>query len=429
MSIPFWALIPFAVQLIAIALVPVFWGKFWERNRNKMLISIVLSIPVFVFMFANQMGGAIWNQILFDYFPFIILLCALFVITGGIFIGGDFVARPSVNTAFLAIGYILASFMGTTGAAILLIRPLLNANRQRKHKTHTILFFIAAVANCGGLLTPLGDPPLFLLHLRGANFSWFLQLFPQWLFAGAMLLAIYYFIDYKYFRKESWESISADLREKIPFHIKGNVNFLFLLGVIAAVAFINPQYFPSMNFPHTPLYIKFLREIILIILIFLSLFLTKKTIRQRNKFTWQPIIEVAVIFFSIFVTITPVLLFLNYNAQNFAMTKPWHFYYATGTLSAFLDNAPTALAFHSIAQGLPSVGTNVAGISESLLKAISVGSVFFGSMTYIGNGPNFMVKLIAEENSVKMPSFFAYILKFSLVVLLPIYILTQLLFV
>ncbi|MCL1868277.1 MAG: sodium:proton antiporter [Paludibacter sp.] len=429
MLVPVWILIPFAAQLIVIAVAPLFFDKWWGGNQNKLLVSLALSVPVVIFMFANQIGSAVGHQILFDYVPFIILLCSLFVITGGIYFGGDITARPLVNTAFLGIGYVLASFMGTTGAAMLLIRPLLTTNQQREYKTHTVLFFIAAVANCGGLLTPLGDPPLFLLYLRGAEFSWFMHLLPQWLFTGAMLLTIYYFVDCKYFKKESWAAISADVREQTPIHIKGNVNFALLLGVIAAVAFINPQYFPSMTSEHAPLYIKLLREIVLVFLIVLSLILTKKTVRKQNKFTWHPIIEVAVIFLGIFVTITPCLLFLNTHAHSMGLTQAWHFYYAAGALSSFLDNAPTALAFHSIAQGLPLVGTAVAGISENLLKAISVGAVFFGSMTYIGNGPNFMVKTIAEENHIPMPSFFAYIFKFSLIVLLPIYILTQLLFV
>ena len=428
MSIPTWILIPFCVQLIVIAIAPLFFEHWWENNRNKLFVSLVLSVPPVIYLLAHQMGIKLEHQIFYDYVPFIILLCTLFVVTGGIHIGGDIQALPSTNTAFLGIGYVLASIIGTTGAAMLLIRPLLTTNQQRLYKTHTVLFFIAAVANCGGLLTPLGDPPLFLLHLRGAGFTWFLHLLPEWAFTGTMLLTIYYFTDRIYFRKEPWEDISADIREKVPIHIKGNVNFILLFAVVLSVAFINPEYISAMKDHDAPLYIKFLREEALVLLIILSLILTKKHVRGQNKFTWSPILEVAAVFLGIFITMTPALIFLNQHAQTIGLSKPWHFYYATGSLSSFLDNAPTALALHSVAEGLPLQGTAIAGISEILLKAIAVGAVFFGSMTYIGNGPNFMIKAIAEENKVPMPSFFAYIIKFSLIVLLPIYIITQLLF-
>ncbi|MDR1653203.1 MAG: sodium:proton antiporter [Prevotellaceae bacterium] len=424
--IPFWALAPFVIQLLIIAVAPLFFERFWEKNLNKLIVSLVLSVPIVVFMLSNGMTATLEHQILFDYLPFIILLCSLFVITGGIHLGGDIAAKPSVNTAFLGIGYVIASIMGTTGAAMLLIRPVLNTNSQRKYKTHTVLFFIAAVANCGGMLTPLGDPPLFLLYLRGASFTWFLNLLPEWAFVGAILLTIYYFTDKYYFKKENWQAISADLREKIPIHTHGNINFILLTGVVLSVAFLNKDFFEKTGIEQY--YFEGLRETVLVVLILMSLALTKKTVRRQNKFTWSPILEVAAIFLGIFITMTPALLFLNQHAQTMGLHSDWQFYYATGILSSFLDNAPTALAFHSIAQGLPTTGSMVAGISETLLKAIAMGAVFFGSMTYIGNGPNFMVKAIAEENKAPMPSFFAYIVKFSLIVLLPIYIVTQLLF-
>ncbi|MDR1592102.1 MAG: sodium:proton antiporter [Prevotellaceae bacterium] len=429
MQIPVWALIPFVVQLLVIAVAPLFFEHFWEKNRNKLIVSLLLSIPIVCFMLANGMATELEHQILFDYLPFIILLCALFVITGGIHLSGDLQAKPSVNTTYLAIGYVLASIMGTTGAAMLLIRPVLTTNQQRKFKTHTVLFFIAAVANCGGLLTPLGDPPLFLIYLRGAEFTWFLKLLPQWVVTGVALLTIYYLVDkYYYFKREAWTAISADLREKTPFRTHGNINFVLLLGVILSVAFVNAEYIPQMNAPHAPIFVKFLREIALTLLIIASVLLTKKDVRARNKFTWTPILEVAALFLGIFVTMTPALLYLNQHAATMGLHSPWHFYYATGALSSFLDNAPTALAFHSVAQGLPEIGTLVAGVPEILLKAIAVGAVFFGAMTYIGNGPNFMVKAIAEENGIPMPSFFAYMFTFSLIVLLPIYVIVQLLF-
>ncbi len=293
----------------------------------------------------------------------------------------------------------------------------------------TVVFFIVLVANCGGLLTPLGDPPLFLLYLRGASFTWFMHLLPEWLFVGSLLLAIYYLLDrFYYFKKEEWTNISADIKEKRPLRVSGNINFVFLLGVVASVAFINQQYIPQMSEHDAPFYIKFLRELVLMVLIALSLVFTKREVRGQNNFTWSPILEVAALFLGIFATMTPALLFLNQHSASLGVVSPAQFYYFTGTLSSFLDNAPTAVAFHSVAEGLPLVGNQVTGISEIILKAISTAAVFFGAMTYIGNGPNFMVKSIAEENNVPMPSFFTYILKFSLPVLLPVYILCQLLF-
>ena len=431
-KIPLWALIPFALMLMTIAISPLIVGQWWERNRHKLVVSFFLGIPTAIFLINKGLYHELEHQILNDYLPFIVLLGALFVIAGGIHLSGDIMAKPSVNTLFLAIGFVMASIMGTTGAAMLLIRPLLSTNSQRQHKTHTILFFIAIVANCGGLLTPLGDPPLFLLYLRGANFTWFANLAPEWLFMGSVLLLLYYFTDRYFFRKEPWQNISAEMREVQPLKIGGSLNFVFLLGVVLSVAFINESYIPEMAEAEAPMWIKYLREIVLLLLITLSLYTTKEKVRELNQFTWRPIIEVAVVFLGIFITMTPALIYLNQNAASFGLHSPAQFYYATGGLSSFLDNAPTALAFHGLAQGLVDSGqgvAEVAGIPEILLKAISVGAVFFGAMTYIGNGPNFMVKAIAEANGVKMPSFFGYMIKFSLIVLLPLYILTQLLFI
>ena len=375
------------------------------------------------------------HQLFGDYIPFIVLLLALYVITGGIHLSGDIKAKPWVNTTFLALGWLLASIMGTTGAAMLLIRPLLATNQQREHKVHTVLFFIALCANCGGLLTPLGDPPLFMLFLRGAEFTWFLSMWAPWLLTGALLMAIYFALDTYYYNKEHWTAISADHREHTPIKVQGKVNFIYLIGVVLTVALINPGTIPQMGVEGAPLWIKYLREIILISLTLLSLYTTTKDIRfVLNKFTWDPIIEVAVLFLGIFTTMTPALAYLNDNAASLGLDKVWQFYYTSGALSSFLDNTPTAVAFHSVASGLTSEqmaafgNEMMAGIPEILLMAICIGSVFFGAMTYIGNGPNFMVKAIAEENGVKMPSFFGYMFKFSLIVLLPIYILVQLIF-
>jgi Na+/H+ antiporter NhaD/arsenite permease-like protein len=298
------------------------------------------------------------------------------------------------------------------------------------------------------VLTPLGDPPLFVLYLRGVEFTWFLKLLPQWLFAGAMLLLMYYIADNHYYNNE--RKLAAQLRQRPyegfmnaiaePFaeevatpkkaEFKGLVNVIYLLVILFAVAFINPGQIPAMGEHDAPLYMRFLREIVLVAVIILSLLTTKRSVREANHFTWTPIIEVAVLFIGIFSTMTPAMIYLNANAASLGLEAPWQFYYSTGLLSSFLDNAPTAVAFYTIATGLPvaeGVAT-VASIPEVLMKAISLGAVFFGSMTYIGNGPNFMIKSIAEESGIAMPSFFGYIFKFSILVLLPVYFLVQVIF-
>lgn len=430
-----WSLIPFGLMLLAIALLPLFAEKFWEKNVNKLVVAVLIGLPTAIMLIAGGMSHELEQQILSDYLPFIILLTSLFVITGGIHLSGDIQAKPWVNTLFLAIGWLLASVMGTTGAAMLLIRPLLTTNRQREHKIHTVLFFIALVANCGGLLTPLGDPPLFMLFLRGADFGWFVHLFPQWAFVGAMLLLLYYALDSYYYKREHWTALSADAREHQPLRLEGKVNLLYLVGVVLSVAFLNASVIPEMADPASPLWVKFLREIVLCILTVMSLYTTSHQLRyEKNQYSWHPIVEVALIFFGIFVTMTPALSYLRDNAASLGLNQPWQFYYATGALSSFLDNTPTAVAFHSVASGLLPAQmaaldtTVVADVPEILLEAICLGAVFFGSMTYIGNGPNFMVKAVAEDNGVKMPSFFGYIFKFSFIVLLPVYILAQLIF-
>lgn len=430
-QVPIWALIPFVIMLLTIAIGPLIAEHWWEGNRNKLIVSLFLGVPTAMFLINKGLATNLEHQLLFDYIPFIVLLATLFVVTGGIHLSGDIKAKPIVNTIFLAIGYLLASIMGTTGAAMLLIRPILATNTQRRYKLHTVLFFIAAVANCGGLLTPLGDPPLFLLYLRGVHFTWFLHLLPEWAFVGGMLFLIYFLVDTYLYKKEHWTALSADAREVEPIRIHGKINFIYLIGIILSVAFINGSYIPEMNNADAHLWIKYLREIVLASIIGLSLYTTKKEVRTANKFSWGPILEVAVLFLGIFTTMTPALIFLTQNAAHLGLTESWEFYYSTGALSSFLDNTPTAVAFYGVAEGLVEAGVataEIAGIPTSLLRSIALGSVMFGAMTYIGNGPNFMVKSIAEENGIKMPSFFGYIIKFSLVILLPIYILTQLLF-
>jgi Na+/H+ antiporter NhaD/arsenite permease-like protein len=418
---------PFFLLLLAIAVLPLTLGRFWEKNLNKLLVALALSLPVVVVFLARGDATPLFHSLVFDYVPFIVLLSALFTITGGIHLSGDIEATPAVNTLFLGTGAILASLMGTTGAAMLLIRPVLHTNKERRFKVHTVLFFIAIVANCGGLLTPLGDPPLFMMYLRGAPFAWFLQMGPEWLTANGLLLLIYFFADMHYHRREPAEALISDKTRIVPLRLHGTLNFVWLLGVVLAVALLNEQTVPALGRAG---YLKFAREAVILALAALSWFTTKRGVRQWNHFTWHPILEVAFLFLGIFMTMVPCLLFLQTHAASIGVRLPAQFYYAGGALSSFLDNTPTAVTFHSLALGLGvKAGTLTAGIPDSLLKAIAAGAVFFGSMTYIGNGPNFMVKAVAEHARVKMPHFFGYMLKFSLVVLLPVFILVQLLFI
>jgi len=428
--IPSWMLIPFVVMLLCIAVLPLIphVGEWWEENLHKLYVSLILGVPVGIWLCVNGMSHELMHQMIYDYVPFILLLMALFVTTGGICIRGDLKATPMTNTIIMALGWLLASFMGTTGAAMLLIRLLLSTISQRKYKVHTVLFFIAIVANCGGLLSPLGDPPLFLLFQKGADFMWWMQnMVGEWLVTGALLLAIYYVVDLYYYKKEPMENIRADISQTRQIRMTGLINILWLLCVIASTMFINPKYIPAMGAEHAPWYLKLLREWAFILIIGASWFTTKKAVRVNNNYSWTPILEVACVFLGIFATMTPALMFLEEMKESIqqVISQPWQYVYMTGALSAFLDNAPTAMVFNSMAPSgdIPGLASDV------FLKAISMGAVFFGALTYIGNGPNFMVKSIAEQEKIEMPSFFGYMIKFSLIVLLPVYIIVQLIFI
>lgn len=427
--IPAWMLIPFVAMLLCIAILPLTrLEEWWEHNLHKLYVSLLLGIPVGIWLVANGMGHELEHQMVYDYVPFILLLMALFVTTGGIRIKGDLVAKPVTNTCIMAVGWVLASFMGTTGAAMLLIRLLIQTISQRKYKAHTILFFIAIVANCGGLLTPLGDPPLFLLFQKGADFTWFFSLTPEWAVTGLLLLITYFCMDSYYYKKEPKENLEADLTQKTAISFGGLINIFWLLCVIASTMFINGKYIPAMAEHDAPFYTKLLREWAFILIIVLSMVTTKKQTRIDNNFSWTPILEVACVFVGIFATMTPALMFLGNMKEEIqqVLSEPWHYVYCTGILSAFLDNAPTAMVFNEMAPSNPMVP---ALASDLYLRAVSIGAVFFGALTYIGNGPNFMVKSIAEQSGIKMPSFFGYMIKFSLLICLPIYIIVQLIFI
>jgi Na+/H+ antiporter NhaD/arsenite permease-like protein len=440
-------LIPFVVMLLCIAILPLIphVGEWWEHNVHKLYVSLILGVPVGIWLCVNGMSHELIHQMIYDYVPFILLLMALFVTTGGICIRGDLKATPLTNTVILAIGWVLASFMGTTGAAMLLIRLLLETISQRKYKVHTVLFFIAIVANCGGLLSPLGDPPLFLLFQKGTPFMWWMQnMLPEWFVTGALLLAVYFVVDMYLYRKEPTVNIMSDVHEAKKLQMSGLINIVWLLCVIASTMFLTHAHFAQWfgyvakdaspeaieeAAEHMPFYIKLIREWVFILIIALSWLTTKKKVREDNSYSWVPIMEVACVFLGIFATMTPALMFLQQNPLP--IDQPWQFVYCTGALSAFLDNAPTAMVFHATATTLPVAEgvTAVAGIAPDFMKAISMGAVFFGALTYIGNGPNFMVKSIAEQSGIDMPSFFGYMIKFSLIVCLPIYVIVQLIFI
>ena len=428
--IPGWMLIPFVVMLLCIAVLPLIphVGEWWEENLHKLYVSLILGVPVGIWLCVHGMSHELMHQMIYDYVPFILLLMALFVTTGGLCIRGDLKATPFTNTKIMGLGWLLASFMGTTGAAMLLIRLLIATNQQRKYRVHTILFFIAIVANCGGLLSPLGDPPLFLLFQKGADFMWWMQnMLPEWLVTGALLLGLYFVADMYYYKKEPTANLMADVREAKKLTTTGLINIVWLLCVIASTMFINPKYIPSMGAHDAPWYLKLLREWAFILIIAASWLTTKKEVRVKNNYSWTPIMEVACVFLGIFATMTPALMFLENMKESIqqVISEPWQYVYMTGALSAFLDNAPTAMVFNSMAPC-----GDIAGLASDIyLKAISMGAVFFGALTYIGNGPNFMVKSIAEQEGIDMPSFFGYMIKFSLIILLPVYIIVQLLFI
>jgi Na+/H+ antiporter NhaD/arsenite permease-like protein len=413
-----WA-IPFALLLLSIAVLPLFAQHWWENNRNRAIVAAALSLPVVVWLFASGNAGKLPHAI-HEYVSFIALLGSLFVISGGIYVDGDLRATPKVNAAFLAIGGVLASFIGTTGASMVLIRPLLRTNSERRHVVHTVVFFIFVVSNCGGLLTPLGDPPLFMGYLRGVPFDWTLGLWKEWLGVNAALIAIYYVWDSRAIRRETPAALRLDRVRLEPIRVQGGLNFLLLLGVVASVALITA--------PHLAL----VRDGAMVGLAVTSLLLTNRDVRRRNAFTWGPIVEVAVLFAGIFVTMIPALMYLEHHGRDLGVSTPARFFWVTGVLSSFLDNAPTYLTFTSVAASVeaglhPGDAVDPADLRTILcypeghefLRAISLGAVFMGANTYIGNGPNFMVKAIADASGVRMPTFFGYML-YSAGVLVPV---------
>lgn len=448
--LPLWSAIPFVGILLSIALFPLLAPHFWHHHFPKISAAwaALFAIP-FLIAYKGDALHSIWHITIVDFIPFIILLAGLFTVAGGIVVRGSLRGSPAVNLALLLIGTVMASWVGTTGASMVLIRPLLRANAWRRHKVHVVVFFIFLVSNIGGSLTPLGDPPLFLGFLHGVSFFWTLKyIFLETLFVSGIVLAIFFALDTYYYKKET---PPPDDGVKEPIRIDGQLNFLFLAGIVGAVlmsGLVNLGEVPVGLGLHESVQ-NILRDLFILGMAYASWKTTKMELRKANEYTWGPILEVAYLFAGIFITIIPALAILKageHGALAFliqAVNTPRSYFWATGILSSFLDNAPTYLTFFNAAQGqlypglteaqavpylMGHVGTSGMPDGTHFLAAISSGAVFMGANTYIGNAPNFMVKAIAEEAGVPMPSFFGYMLKYSVPILVVTFILTSLVF-
>lgn len=451
-KLPLWSVIPFVGILLSIAIMPLLAPQIWHHHFGKVAAgwAVLLALP-FWLVYREAAFHEIAHIILIDYIPFIIVLWGLFTVGGGIVLKGGLIGTPVVNVVLLLVGTIMASWVGTTGAAMLLIRPLIRANAWRHHKQHIIIFFIFLVANIGGSLTPLGDPPLLLGFIHGVPFFWTMALLPAMLVAVALILAIFYLVD-GYFMKKENRPPPDHAKSQEPLHIEGAHNFLYLGGILALVLFSGSVQMSEITVLGVHLaWQDIIRNFGIVAMGWLSLKTTSRALRQSNDFTWAPILEVAYLFAGIFITIIPALVMLRAGSEG-AMAfitelvqEPWQYFWVTGILSSFLDNAPTYLTFFNTALGklhlteeevsaflatgetLGAAGPAALATFEQLLLAISMGAVFMGAVTYIGNAPNFMVRSIAEENGIQMPSFFGYML-WSVTILVPIFVITTIIF-
>ncbi|MFC0398658.1 sodium:proton antiporter [Paraburkholderia rhizosphaerae] len=438
-----WWGVPFACMLLSIAVFPLITPALWHHHQGKISAGWALALLVpFAFAFgATTAFGTLMHALFEEYLPFIVLLTTLYIVAGGVSINGNLHGSAALNTGLLALGTLLASIMGTTGAAMLLIRPLLRANDNRKHAAHVVVFFIFLVANVGGALSPLGDPPLFLGFLNGVSFFWTtVHLARPMLFNCVVLLAVFYVLDAYYFRRS--REVRAPFLDPTPdsrlFFIDGKINFVLLAAVVALVL-MSGLWRPGIEWHLFGARVELqnaVRDAALVVIALASLALTPRSARKANAFNWAPIVEVAKLFAGIFVTIAPVIMMLR-AGETGAFARLVHlihdesgqprdamYFWATGLLSSFLDNAPTYLVFFNLAGG---DAQHLMTTGASTLTAISAGSVFMGANSYIGNAPNFMVRAIAESRGVRMPSFFAY-LAWSGIVLIPLFIATTWLF-
>lgn len=435
-----WA-IPFAGILLSIATGPLFFPHFWEHHYGKIAAfwAVLVVVPLTLGFGFSTALGAVLHTMLLEYMSFIILLFALFTISGGILVAGNIHGTPLVNTGLLLIGAIMASIVGTTGASMILIRPTIRANDGRKHNAHVIIFFIFLVSNIGGSLTPLGDPPLFLGFLRGVDFFWTTtHMLPSATFIVVILLAVFYLLDTMLYRREG-EMRVIDPTPDSRVRIRGLINAPLLGGVIAAIL-MSGIWDPGVTFMVHGIELELqnlLRDAIIVVLAFVSLAVSRQEFRDANGFNWEPIREVAKLFAGIFICIIPVIAILQAGLDGAfaplvslvtgAAGQPDNvaYFWLTGTLSGFLDNAPTYLVFFEMAGGNPQ---ELMTVLAPTLTAISAGAVYMGALTYIGNAPNFMVYAIARSQGIAMPSFFGYIL-WSVAILVPVFILATFIFI
>lgn len=445
-GVPLWLCIPFAGLLLCIAVMPLVKGEWWEAHQPLVVVLwiLVMVIPFALLYGVGSSAETVLECTVNDYLTFIVLLFGLFCVSGNITMEGDFAGSPRINVGLLALGTLLASCIGTTGASMLMVRPVIKMNSWRRRKSHIMIFFIFMVSNMGGCLTPIGDPPLLMGFMRGVPFFWSLHLFPVLIFNMVILLFVFYHLDKRNYRRDIAEGRKPDISKPgTEFRIDGLHNIIFLIMIVAAV--ILSGVLPGMPafqdaagnargihiFGEVSLSFPSLIEIVLILLAaFLSFKTTDKEVRVKNHFTWGAIKEVAVLFIGIFITMQPALMLLKAVGPNLGITEPYQMFWATGALSSFLDNTPTYLVFLTTAGTLGFTGgiaTTLGTLPAKMLSAISCGAVFMGANTYIGNAPNFMVKSISDENGVNMPSFFGYML-WSVAVLIPVFIIDMFVF-
>lgn len=432
--------IPFIGMLLSIAIFPLIAGKWWEKKKQYIVIlwSLLFLIPFAVKYSAGVMGETLLDIVLNDYMTFIILLFGLFCVSGNIAIKGNFSGAPKVNVILLLIGTLLSSWIGTTGASMIMIRPIMRANAWRKRKVQIIVFFIFLVSNIGGCLTPVGDPPLLMGFMRGVPFFWSLRLLPVFILNTAILLVVFFFLDRRAYRKDIAEGHAPELTaEKTNVRIEGIHNIIFIVMIVVAVilsgALSSLPFFEkgvslteNINLSTASV----IEVAIILLAAFLSMKTTKKDVRIENQFSWAAIQEVAILFIGIFITMEPALLFLEAHGASLGLQHPWQMFWAAGALSSFLDNTPTYLVFLTTAGTLGAatgITTSVGTIAPVMLKAISCGAVCMGANTYIGNAPNFMVRSMAEEGGVRMPSFFGY-MAWSGSILIPVFFIDMLVF-
>lgn len=445
-TVPIWLCIPFAGLLLCIALLPLIRPKWWEEHQGLVSAAWIAAMAVtFCLVYgAGKTAETVLECIVNDYLTFIVLLFGLFCVSGNITMEGDFAGSPRVNVGLLAMGTLLASCIGTTGASMLMVRPVIKMNAWRKRKKHIMVFFIFMVSNMGGCLTPIGDPPLLMGFMRGVPFFWSLKLLPVLLLNMVILLFVFYHLDKRAYRKDIAQGRKPDISKPYTeFRIDGMHNLLFIVMIVVAVILsgLLPTTAAFQDAAGNVRGIHLLGEVVFtypamieIALILLAAFLsfrtTRKSIRKRNHFTWGPIREVAVLFIGIFITMQPALMLLKTVGPSLGISQPWQMFWSTGLLSSFLDNTPTYLVFLTTAGTLGFTGgiaTSLGTVPAGVLAAISCGAVFMGANTYIGNAPNFMVKSISEENGVLMPSFFGYIL-WSAVFLVPVFLVDTMIF-